>query len=361
MGRNKRSMTLNLKTDAGREIFLRLVADADVLLEGFRPGVAQRLGIDYATLSARNPRLIYCAISGYGQDGPYRDRVGHDVNYLGYRRRAELHRDGERPAGHSRRADRRHRRRCADGSDRHPRRGHRAPADGPRPARRHRHARRRGAVERVPPAPPHPRSGAAARDGAAHRPLCLLRRLRDPRRSLRHRRCVRAAFLGDALPALRPRGLHRSAVVRAAARGDPVVLSRRVPREDAGRVDGGARRQGDLLRTGQHDRRRLRRSAGPPSRHGARRRRQPDGRQPDQVVGDAGRRSARRRRCSGSTQTTCCADSASPPNRSRSSVRAGLRRGTACRAPTGRTRATTRLERRAASKPATTRLSETPE
>jgi crotonobetainyl-CoA:carnitine CoA-transferase CaiB-like acyl-CoA transferase len=84
MGRNKRSMTLNLKSDAGREIFLRLVDDADVLLEGFRPGVAERLGIDYATLRARNPRLVYCAISGYGQDGPYRDRVGHDVNYLGY-------------------------------------------------------------------------------------------------------------------------------------------------------------------------------------------------------------------------------------------------------------------------------------
>jgi crotonobetainyl-CoA:carnitine CoA-transferase CaiB-like acyl-CoA transferase len=84
LARNKRSMTLNLKSAAGREIFLRLAADADVLLEGFRPGVARRLGIDYETLSARNPRLIYCAITGYGQDGPYRDRVGHDVNYLGY-------------------------------------------------------------------------------------------------------------------------------------------------------------------------------------------------------------------------------------------------------------------------------------
>ena len=84
LGRNKRSMTLNLKRDAGREIFLRLAADADVVLEGFRPGVMQRLGLDYAALSAHNPRLIYCAISGYGQDGPYRDRVGHDVNYLGY-------------------------------------------------------------------------------------------------------------------------------------------------------------------------------------------------------------------------------------------------------------------------------------
>jgi crotonobetainyl-CoA:carnitine CoA-transferase CaiB-like acyl-CoA transferase len=84
MARNKRSMTLNLKAAAGRELFLALVDEADVLLEGFRPGVMQRLGLDYATLSHRNPRLIYCAISGYGQDGPYRDRVGHDVNYLGF-------------------------------------------------------------------------------------------------------------------------------------------------------------------------------------------------------------------------------------------------------------------------------------
>ncbi|HUI25845.1 MAG TPA: CaiB/BaiF CoA-transferase family protein [Candidatus Kryptonia bacterium] len=84
LARNKRSMTLNLKSDAGREILLKLVANADVVLEGFRPGVTRRLGIDYDTLHARNPRLIYCAISGYGQDGPYRDRVGHDVNYLGY-------------------------------------------------------------------------------------------------------------------------------------------------------------------------------------------------------------------------------------------------------------------------------------
>jgi crotonobetainyl-CoA:carnitine CoA-transferase CaiB-like acyl-CoA transferase len=82
--RNKRSMTLNLKTDAGREVFRRLAADADVLLEGFRPGVTARLGIDHETLRAANPRLVYCAITGYGQDGPYRDRVGHDVNYLGF-------------------------------------------------------------------------------------------------------------------------------------------------------------------------------------------------------------------------------------------------------------------------------------
>lgn len=80
--RNKRSMTLNLKAPRGRDVLVRLARDADVLLEGYRPGVAARLGIDYETLRRENPRLIYCAISGYGQDGPYRDRVGHDVNYL---------------------------------------------------------------------------------------------------------------------------------------------------------------------------------------------------------------------------------------------------------------------------------------
>jgi len=84
LARNKRSMTLNLKTAAGRDIFLRLVAGADVVLEGFRPGVMARLGLGYDTLARENPRLVYCAISGYGQDGPYRERVGHDVNYLGY-------------------------------------------------------------------------------------------------------------------------------------------------------------------------------------------------------------------------------------------------------------------------------------
>ncbi|HZR84270.1 MAG TPA: CaiB/BaiF CoA-transferase family protein [Candidatus Binatia bacterium] len=84
LARNKRSMTLNLKSERGREIFFRLLEDADVVLEGFRPGVMKRLGVDYETLAARNPRVVYCSITGYGQDGPYRDRVGHDVNYLGY-------------------------------------------------------------------------------------------------------------------------------------------------------------------------------------------------------------------------------------------------------------------------------------
>jgi len=80
--RNKRSIAINLKQPAGRGIFLELVEDADVVVEGFRPGVMDRLGIGYETLKEINPRLIYCAITGYGQDGPYREKAGHDVNYI---------------------------------------------------------------------------------------------------------------------------------------------------------------------------------------------------------------------------------------------------------------------------------------
>jgi alpha-methylacyl-CoA racemase len=84
INRNKRSMTLNLKSAEGRAIFLRLVQQADVLLESFRPGVLSRLDLGYEQLKAINPGLVYCAISGYGQDGPYRLRAGHDLNYAGY-------------------------------------------------------------------------------------------------------------------------------------------------------------------------------------------------------------------------------------------------------------------------------------
>jgi len=82
--RNKRSITLNLKLQQGRDVFLRMVRQADVLLESFRPGVLERLGLGYEQLKVIHPGLIYCAISGYGQDGPYRLRAGHDLNYAGY-------------------------------------------------------------------------------------------------------------------------------------------------------------------------------------------------------------------------------------------------------------------------------------
>ena len=82
VNRNKRGLTLDLKQPAGRDILLKLVADADILLESFRPGVMGRLGLGYETLLATNPRLVYCAITGYGQDGPWAARAGHDLNYI---------------------------------------------------------------------------------------------------------------------------------------------------------------------------------------------------------------------------------------------------------------------------------------
>jgi crotonobetainyl-CoA:carnitine CoA-transferase CaiB-like acyl-CoA transferase len=82
LNRGKRSLRLNLKESEGREVLLRLVREHDVLLESFRPGVLDRLGVGYERLRAENPRLVYCAITGYGQEGPDRDRPGHDLNYL---------------------------------------------------------------------------------------------------------------------------------------------------------------------------------------------------------------------------------------------------------------------------------------
>ncbi|MCS6925538.1 MAG: CoA transferase, partial [Candidatus Binatia bacterium] len=80
--RNKKSIGLNLKDPEAREIFYRLVRQADVLVEEMRPGVAKRLGIDYDTLQPMNPRLVYCAVTGYGQTGPYAALAGHDLNYI---------------------------------------------------------------------------------------------------------------------------------------------------------------------------------------------------------------------------------------------------------------------------------------
>jgi crotonobetainyl-CoA:carnitine CoA-transferase CaiB-like acyl-CoA transferase len=83
LNRGKKSLTANLKTDEGRAILLRLVETADVLLETFRPGVMERLGLGYQTLAQANSRLVYCSLSGYGHAGPYRERAGHDLNYQG--------------------------------------------------------------------------------------------------------------------------------------------------------------------------------------------------------------------------------------------------------------------------------------
>ncbi len=82
VNRNKQSMVINLQTEAGQTVFHRLTKKADVLLEGFRPGVMKRLNADYDTLKEINPRLIYCSSSGFGQTGPYRDLPGHDMNFI---------------------------------------------------------------------------------------------------------------------------------------------------------------------------------------------------------------------------------------------------------------------------------------
>jgi len=82
LNRNKKSVGLNLKSEGGRDIFHRLAEKADVIVEGFRPGVMKRLGVDYQSVSRTNPRVIYCSITGYGQDGPYQMLPGHDVNYI---------------------------------------------------------------------------------------------------------------------------------------------------------------------------------------------------------------------------------------------------------------------------------------
>lgn len=83
LSRNKKSLTLNLRMEESRKIFYRLVERSDIVLEGFRPGGAKRLGVDYESVKGLNPGLIYCSISCYGQDGPYRDMPGFDLNCLG--------------------------------------------------------------------------------------------------------------------------------------------------------------------------------------------------------------------------------------------------------------------------------------
>jgi crotonobetainyl-CoA:carnitine CoA-transferase CaiB-like acyl-CoA transferase len=83
LNRNKRSIRLDLKSEGGREALLALVREFDVVLESFRPGVLDRLGVGYERMREQNPGIVYCAISGYGQTGPKRDASGHDMNYLG--------------------------------------------------------------------------------------------------------------------------------------------------------------------------------------------------------------------------------------------------------------------------------------
>ncbi len=83
VNRGKRSVAIDLKSEEGQELFYSLASEADAVLEGFRPGVVDRLGIDYETLREHNDELVYCSLTGYGQTGPYADHAGHDINYVG--------------------------------------------------------------------------------------------------------------------------------------------------------------------------------------------------------------------------------------------------------------------------------------
>ncbi len=83
MNRNKKSMAIDLKQQEGRDVFYQLAKRADVIVETFRPGVVKRLEVDYDTVRAMNPRIVYCSITGYGQTGPYSQRPGHDINFAG--------------------------------------------------------------------------------------------------------------------------------------------------------------------------------------------------------------------------------------------------------------------------------------
>jgi crotonobetainyl-CoA:carnitine CoA-transferase CaiB-like acyl-CoA transferase len=81
--RNKKNVGINLKTETGHDLFSRMAETSDVIIESFRPGVMDRLGLGYEEMARINPRIIYCSVSGYGQDSPYRDLPGHDANYAG--------------------------------------------------------------------------------------------------------------------------------------------------------------------------------------------------------------------------------------------------------------------------------------
>jgi crotonobetainyl-CoA:carnitine CoA-transferase CaiB-like acyl-CoA transferase len=82
INRGKKSLAVNFRNPRGREVFLKLVKTADVIFETFRPGLVDRWKIDYESVRTLNPRLVYCSLTGYGQNGPYRDRAGHDINYV---------------------------------------------------------------------------------------------------------------------------------------------------------------------------------------------------------------------------------------------------------------------------------------
>ncbi len=199
LNRGKRSIRLDLKSEAGREALLRLVERYDVVLDGFRPGVLDRLGVGYERMREANPAIVFCAITGYGQDGPYTQRAGHDMNYLGLVGLLGLTGGQGRAAGPVRRPDRRPRRRRADGRLRRDGGAARAAPLRRGPDGRRLDGRRRALLAGDGRRPLLlRRRGAAPRRAAARRRPALLPPLRGGRR-LGHLRRPGAEVLGRLL------------------------------------------------------------------------------------------------------------------------------------------------------------------
>ena len=315
LNRGKRSIRLNLKVREGQEVLLRLVREHDVLLESFRPGVLDRLGVGYERLRAENPGLVYCAITGYGQDGPDRDRPGHDLNYLA--RGGLLGLTGERggppvPAA-GQIADLGGGALMAAFGD--PRRAARARALRRGPARRRRHDPRRAELAGDGRGPLlRRRRRAAARRARAGRRARLLPALRVRRRLGRARR-ARAEVLAGAVRGPRPRG---PASTRQHGPGGRRRAGGGLRGADPRRV-GGVRRRAPVLPGARARPRRgarrapERRRRGRPARRGASR---AAARPARRALAHARRTARGPARRSAPTPTRCSPPSATTPTRS---------------------------------------------
>ena len=287
-----------------------------MLVESFRPGVMDRLGVGYDALRERNPRLIYCPISGYGQDGPLTARSGHDTNYLALNGLLGPHRAPRRSADPVRRPDRRPRRRRADGGGRDPRGAARARALGRGPDGRHLDDRRLALVARDGGrAVLRGAEGPASRRAGADRRHRLLRPLRGQGRRLGLAGRARAEVLAELVQRRRAPGPDREAVRAPGLRGGRRDRSR-VQGADARRVDGVRGRARLLPGADPRPRRGARLGAGAGARDG---RRAGPARHRRRSSRSAPRSSCRARRPtraaprprSAQTRTTCCARSAS--------------------------------------------------
>ena len=219
---------------------------ADVVLEQFRPGVMDRLGLGYEAMRKQNPRIIYCAITGYGQSGPRRDRAGHDLNYIGDTGLLALRSGAAGRARGAAGADRRHRRRSLSRGDQHPagaasaRRQRRGRLSRHRHDRQPVHVRVLGDRQR-----PRRRAMAGQRHRPRHRRHAALSAVRDHGRPHRRRRADRAALLGGVRA--RRSGWSRSSPTTRAIRPPRRRASPRSSRSRDGRGVGADLRGGGLL------------------------------------------------------------------------------------------------------------------